>query len=131
MCVDNFKYFQTRSEPVYPKMLLLIAKTIIQDIVVKKNQIFTDYWQIKLLIYLTFTNLFCLLNITIYNKDKVETVFTDCSNFLELFEFFSLNADTIVSCITKKFEELQIEISNLKTFAPDGASIKRASKMVV
>ena len=31
MGVDNFKYFQTRLEPVLRKMLLLIAKTIIQD----------------------------------------------------------------------------------------------------
>ena len=35
MGVDNLKHFQTRSEPVLPKMLLLIAKAIIQDLVVK------------------------------------------------------------------------------------------------
>ena len=33
--VDDLKYFQTRSEPVLRKILLLIAKTIIEDIVVK------------------------------------------------------------------------------------------------
>ena len=35
MSADDLKYFKTRSEPVLRKMLLLIAKTIIQDIVVK------------------------------------------------------------------------------------------------
>ena len=35
MGVDDLKYFQPRSEPVLRKMLLLIVKTIIQDIVVK------------------------------------------------------------------------------------------------
>ena len=37
MGVDDLKYFQTRSGPVLCKMFLLIAKTIIQDIVVKKK----------------------------------------------------------------------------------------------
>ena len=35
MSVDDLKYFQTRSEPALRKMLSLVAKTIIQDIVVK------------------------------------------------------------------------------------------------
>ena len=35
MGVDDLKYFQTRSEPVLHKMLLLIAKTTIQNRVVK------------------------------------------------------------------------------------------------
>ena len=35
MCVHEIKYFETRSEPVLWKMLLLIAKTIIQDLVDK------------------------------------------------------------------------------------------------
>ena len=131
MCVDNLKYFQTRSEPVYPKMLLLIAKTIIQGIVVKKRsniyRLLTDEVTDISNIY----QLVLFVKYYDYNKHKVETVFTDCSNFLEFFENFSSNADAIVSCITKKFEELQIEISNLKAFVSDGSSIKRASKMVV
>ena len=35
MGVGDLKYFEIRSEPVLRKMLLLIAKAIIQDIVVK------------------------------------------------------------------------------------------------
>ena len=31
IAVDDLKYYQTRTEPVLRKMLLLIAKTIIQD----------------------------------------------------------------------------------------------------
>ena len=131
ICVDDLKYFQTRSEPVYPKMLLLIAKTIIQGIVVKKRsniyRLLTDEVTDISNIY----QLVLFVKYYDYNKHKVKTVFTDCSNFLEFFENFSSNADAIVSCITKKFEELQIEISNLKAFVSDGSSIKRASKMVV
>ena len=37
MSVDDLKYFQTRSEPTLRKMLSLVAKTIIQNIVVKKK----------------------------------------------------------------------------------------------
>ena len=71
ICVDDLKYFQTRSEPVYPKMLLLIAKTIIQGIVVKIKRsdiylLLTD----ELPIYLAFVNLFHLLNTTIITKRK-------------------------------------------------------------
>ena len=35
MGVHEIKYFETQSEPVLRKMLLLIAKTIIQDLVDK------------------------------------------------------------------------------------------------
>ena len=41
-----------------------------------------------------------------YNKEKAETGFIDCSR----------NSDAIVSCITDKFQELKIQIFNLKAF---------------
>ena len=71
MSVDDLKYFQTRSEPVLRKMLLLIAKTIIQDIVlkIKTSNVYglltdevTDIFNIF--------NLFRLLNITIITKRR-------------------------------------------------------------
>ena len=71
MGVDDSKYFQTRSEPALCKILLLIAKTIIQGIVVKIKRsdiylLLTD----ELPIYLAFVNLFHLLNTTIITKRK-------------------------------------------------------------
>ena len=117
MGADNLKYFQTRSEPVLRKMLLLIAKTIIQDIVVKikRSNVYrlltdevTDMSKICQLV--SFVKYYD------YNKGKAETFFVDFSNFLEFSENSSSNADAIVSCITEKFQELQIEISNLMAF---------------
>ena len=46
------------------------------------------------------------------NKEKAETVFSDCSNLLEFYENVAPNVD--IPCITEKFQELQIEISTLK-----------------
>ena len=71
MGLDDLKYFQTRSEPVLRKILLLIAKTIIQGTVVKIKRsdiylLLTD----ELPIYLAFVNLFHLLNTTIIAKRK-------------------------------------------------------------
>ena len=71
MGLDDLKYFQTRSEPVLRKILLLIAKTIIQGTVVKIKRsdiylLLTD----ELPIYLAFVNLFHLLNTTIITKRK-------------------------------------------------------------
>ena len=42
MGVKEMKYFETRSEPVLRKMLLLIARTIIQDLVnnIKKSDFY-------------------------------------------------------------------------------------------
>ena len=71
MGLDDLKYFQTRSELVLRKILLLIAKTIIQGTVVKIKRsdiylLLTD----ELPIYLAFVNLFHLLNTTIITKRK-------------------------------------------------------------
>ena len=63
-----------------------------------------------------------------YNKEKAETVFIDCSNLLRFSDYSSPNADAVVSCITEKFQERQIEISNLKAFVSDGASVMVGKK---
>ena len=56
-------------------------------------------------------------------KGQTDTVFLDCSDLLS-YSLDSLpNADAIVACITKKFEELNIEISKLRAFVSDGASV--------
>ena len=67
----------------------------------------------------------------VYNEEKTEIVFTDCSNLLEFSENSKPNADAIVPCITEKFQELKIKISNLKVFASDGASIMVGKKVSV
>ena len=50
-------------------------------------------------------------------------MFLDCSDLLSYSLDSSPNADAIVACITKKFEELNIEISKLRAFVSDGASV--------
>ena len=82
-------------------MLLLIAKTIIQDIVVTiKTNVYgllTDK--------VTVTSNICQLVSSVkyydYNKEKAETVFIDCLDLLEFSENSSPNADAIVFCITE------------------------------
>ena len=130
MGVDDLKYCQTRSEPVFRKMLLLIAKAIIYDIVVKIKNInnvcglLTDE-------VTDISNIYQLVSSVKYydyNKEKAETVFIDCSNLLEFSENSSPNADAKITCVTEKFQELKIEILNLKAFISDRASVMVGKK---
>ena len=130
MGVDDLKYCQTRSEPVLRKMLLLIAKAIIHDIVVKIKNInnvcglLTDE-------VTDISNIYQLVSSVKYydyNKEKAETVFIDCSNLLEFSENSSPNADAKITCVTEKFQELKIEILNLKAFISDRASVMVGKK---
>ena len=130
MGVDDLKYCQTRSEPVFRKMLLLIAKAIIHDIVVKIKSInnvcglLTDE-------VTDISNIYQLVSSVKYydyNKEKAETVFIDCSNLLEFSENSSPNADAKITCVTEKFQELKIEILNLKAFISDRASVMVGKK---
>ena len=108
--VDDLKYFQTRSEPVLRKMLLLIAKTIIQDIVVKIKT--SDVYGLLTDEVTDISNICQLVSFVKYydyNKEKAETVFIDCSNLLEFFENSSPNADAIVSCITEKDRNIKFK----------------------
>ena len=130
MGVDDLKYCQTRSEPAFRKMLLLIAKAIIHDIVVKIKNInnvcglLTDE-------VTDISNIYQLVSSVKYydyNKEKAETVFIDCSNLLEFSENSSPNADAKITCVTEKFQELKIEILNLKAFISDRASVMVGKK---
>ena len=129
MGVHEIKYFETRSEPVLRKMLLLIAKTIIQDLVdkIKESDVYalltdevTDISNVCQLV--SFVKIFDV------DKGKAETAFLDCSDLLEHSPEASPNADAIVTCITKKFEELGMEIKKLKAFVSDGASVMTGVK---
>ena len=62
------------------------------------------------------------------SKGKADTAFIDSSDVLEFSEDASPDADAIVSCITKRFVELGIEISRLKAFVSDGASVMVGEK---
>ena len=128
MGVDDLKYFQTRSKLVLRKMLL-IAKTIIQDIVVKIKTsnvygLLTD----EVTDISNICQLVSFVKYCDYNKEKADTVFIDCSNLLEFSENYSPKADAIVSCVSEKFQELKIEISYLKAFVSDGASVMVGKK---
>ena len=55
-------------------------------------------------------------------------MFLDCSDLLEHSPDASPDADAIVTCVTKKFKELSIEISKLKAFVSNGAAVMTGSK---
>ena len=102
MGVDDLKYFQTRSEPVLRKMLLLIAKTIIQDIVIKiKTSNIYGLLTDEVTDICNICQLASFVKYYDYNKEKAETVFIDCLDLLEFSENSSPNADAIVFCITE------------------------------
>ena len=123
------KYFETRSEPVIRKMLILIAKTIVEDLVdkIRASEFYglltdevTDISNICQL--LSFIKLFD------FDKGKSDTIFLDCSDLLSYSPIASPNAEAIFDCISKKFEELKIEIQNLRAFVSDGASVMMGEK---
>ena len=129
MGVEELKYFETRSEPVLRKMLLLIAKNIISDIVEKIKQ--SDAYGLLTDEVTDISNLCQLVSfIKIFdsNKGKADTVFIDCSDVLECSADASADADAIVTCITERFEKLGIEIKRLKAFVSDGASVMIGKK---
>ena len=124
MGVKEIKYFETRSEPILRKMLLLIARTIIQDLVnnIKKSNFYalltdevTDILNICQLV--SFVKFFDV------DKGKADTAFLDCADLLEHSIDASPNADAIVTCLTKKMQELAMERGNLKAFVSDGVSV--------
>ena len=57
------------------------------------------------------------------DKGKADTAFLDCSDLSEHSNDASPNADAIVTCLTKKMQELAMEIGNLEAFVSDGASV--------
>ena len=124
MGVKKMKYFETRSKPILRKMLLLIARTIIQDLVnnIKKSNFYallTD--EVK-----DISNICQLVSFVKFfdvDKRKADTAFLDGSDLLEHSVDASSNADAIVTCFTKKMQKLAMEIGNLKAFVTDGTSV--------
>lgn len=122
--VDQLKYFQTRSEAVIRKMLILLSQTIVEDMVekIRHSEFYglltdevTDISNICQLV--TFIKLFDV------EKGHADTIFIDCSDLLSHSPTASPNADSIVTCISKKFQELNIEIKKLCAFVSDGAKV--------
>ena len=62
------------------------------------------------------------------DKEKADTMLLDCSNLSEHSPNAFPDADAFVTCITKKFKELAIKTSKLKTFISDGAAVMTALK---
>ena len=117
--MDEIKCFETRSEPVLRKMLLLIARTIGEDILekIKESEVYgfltdeiTDISNVCQLV--SFVKCFDI------DKGQAETLFFDCSVLLSYLASSSPDADAIVACISEKFEELNIE--KMKAFVSDG-----------
>ena len=129
MGVKELKYFETRSEAVLRKMLLLISKTIIEDLVDKIKA--SKYFALLTDEVTDISNLCQLVSFVKFfdeKEGKPDTSFLDCSDLLEHSPDASPDADAIVTCITKKFNELTLEIENLKAFVSDGASVMTGVK---
>ena len=122
--VNDIKYFETRSEKVLRKMLLLISKTILSD-VVEKIKRSSEYG------FLTdevtdIANMCQLVSFVKFFDDEKglpDTVFVDCSDLLSFSDTSSPDADAIVACISKRFEELTLDLKKLVAFTSDGASV--------
>ena len=129
MGVKELKYFQTRSESVLRKMLLLISKTIVQDLVAQIKA--SQYYALLTDEVTDISNLCQLVSfVKIFDEEegKADTRYLDCSDLLEHSPEASPDADAIVTCITEKFKELTLEIKNLKAFVSDGAAVMTGVK---
>ena len=56
-------------------------------------------------------------------KGDTSTVFVDSSDLLEQSEEGSPNANAIFNCLVKMLDRLGLDLSHLKTFSSDGASV--------
>lgn len=129
MGVKEMNYFKTRSEPVLQKALLLVARTIIQDLItsIKKSNFYailkdevTDISNMCQLVFFVF--------FFYTNKGKADTALLDCCDLLEHSFDASPDADAIVTWLTKKFHVLAIEMGNLNSFVLDKASAMTDAK---
>lgn len=122
--INELKHFETRSEPVLRKMLLMIAQTIIESVVSRIKE--SDVYGFLTDEVTDISNICQLVSfVKIFDKElgQADTIFLDCSNLLSYSPDSSPNAEAIVECMSKRFEELYIEISKLMSFASDGASV--------
>ena len=129
MGVSEIKYFETRSEPTLRKMLLLIAQTIVSDLVVKIKQ--SDVFGLLTDEVTDIANICQLVSFVKYfdnERGKTDTIFIDSSDLLNFSPNASPDADAIVSCLTDTFEKLNLELAKIKAFVSDGASVMTGSK---
>ena len=127
--MDKVKYFETRSEPVLRKMLLLIAKTIINDVIEKIKE--GGYFGFLTDEVTDISNVCQLVSFVKYfdnDKGKADTVFLNVSDLLSFSETSSPDANAIVNCIEKRFEKLTMEIKKLVALLSDGASVMTGEK---
>ena len=122
--INDIRYFETRSEPVLRKMLLLISQTILKDIVEKIKQssefgFLTD----EVTDIANMCQLVSFIKYFDYEKGQADTVFINCSDLLSYSETSSPDADAIVSCISKCFKDLKLNLGKLVAFTSDGASV--------
>ena len=124
LIVGEIKYFETRSEPVLRKMLLLIARTIIDDVVNKIKE--SDVYGFLTDEVTDIANICQLVSFVKYfdkDKGKSDTVFLDVSDLLSYSETSSPDAKSIVNCVEKRFDKLTMDITKLVAFVSDGASV--------
>ena len=122
--INDIRYFETRSEPVLRKMLLLISQTILKDIVEKIKQssefgFLTD----EVTDIANMCQLVSFIKYFDHEKGQADTVFINFSNLLSISETASPDADAIVACISKCFKNLKLNLGKLVAFTSDGASV--------
>ena len=122
--VSEIKYFQTRLEPALREMLIILSSTIIEGLTKRINNSkcfglltdeVTDISNVQQLV--TFIRFFDM------EKGDTSTVFVDSSDLLEQSEEGSPNASAILNCLVKMLDRLGLDLSHLKAFSSDGASV--------
>ena len=112
MGVSEIKYFESRLQPALWKILISIAVTIINDLVMKiKKHLMSLVYQM-----LSFVKYFNL------EKGKSDIVFIDCSHLLSYSTNASPTVYAIGSCLIEKFKELNLEVAEFKAFVSDELS---------
>ena len=122
--VSEIKYFQTRSESVPREMVTILSSTIVEGLTerIKNSRCFalltnevTDISNVQQLV--TFIKVFDM------ERGDTSTVSVDSSDLLEQSEEGSPNANAILNCLVKMLGHLGLDMSHLKAFSSDGASI--------
>ena len=124
MGVDEVKCFQTRSEPVLREMLMCLSSIIVEDVVLKiKNSKCYGLLTDEVTDISNMCQLVTFIKYFDYEIGNTSTKFVDSSDLLEKSEEASPNADAVVNCLVAMLNQLDLELSDLKAFSSDGASV--------
>ena len=123
--VSEIKYFQTRLEPVLREMLIILSSTIVEGLT--KRIINSKYFGLLTDEVTNISNvqqLVTFIKFFVMEKGDTSTVFVDSSDLLEQSEEGSqMHENAILNCLVKMLDRLGLDLSHLKAFSSDGASV--------